>query len=224
MLVTYCRSSRRSRRPPEPLPERTRPLSHPRELRDPPRPPGAGPGRRAAASWRAAECGGLPVRSDGMRVLAACRQLRQPPSTPGAGQPLIRVRLPPQADDRGIRVRLPARFQEHGRVHPPVPGLGAPEAAEGEEDILTDMAGCRQEGHRCSSSCRCAGQANTTGSRHAFCQAPPCCCWIRLPSPARHCGQYRVAEVNTHGLASARGTTSLGTNTASRSRVDLLAS
>ena len=68
-----------------------------------------------------------------------------------------------------------------------------------------DMAGCRQEGHRCSSSCRCAGQANTTGSRHAFCQAPPCCCWIRLPSPARHCGQYRVAEVNTHGLASARG-------------------
>ena len=40
-----------------------------------------------------------------------------------------------------------------------------------------DMAGCRQEGHRCSSSRRCAGQANTTGSRHAFCQAPPCCCW-----------------------------------------------
>ena len=68
-----------------------------------------------------------------------------------------------------------------------------------------DMAGCRQEGHRCSSSCRCTGQASTTGSRHAFCQAPPCCCWIRLPSPARHCGQYRVAEVNTHGLARARG-------------------
>ena len=68
-----------------------------------------------------------------------------------------------------------------------------------------DRAGCRQEGHRCSSSRRCAGQANTTGSRHAFCQAPPCCCWMLLPSPARHCGQYRVAEVNTHGLASARG-------------------
>ena len=74
---------------------------------------------------------------------------------------------------------------------------GAPGAA--------DMGGCRQEGHRYSSSCRCAGQANTTGSRHAFCQAPPYCCWIRLPSPARHCGQYRVAEANTHGLASARG-------------------
>ena len=28
---------------------------------------------------------------------------------------------------------------------------------------------------------------------------------MQLPSPARHCGQYRVAEVNTHGLASARG-------------------
>src|SRR6185437_8062793 len=26
-----------------------------------------------------------------------------------------------------------------------------------------------------------------------------------LPSPARHCGQYRVAEVNIHGLASDRG-------------------
>ena len=74
---------------------------------------------------------------------------------------------------------------------------GAPGAA--------DMAGCRQEGHRCSSSRRCAGQVNTTGSRHAFCQAPPCCCWMRLLSPARHCGQYRVAEVNTHGLASDRG-------------------
>src|ERR1700730_6309677 len=67
------------------------------------------------------------------------------------------------------------------------------------------MAGCPQEGHRCSSSRRWSGQANTTGSRHVFCQAPPYWSWRGLPSPARHWGQYRVAEVNTHGLASDLG-------------------
>lgn len=69
----------------------------------------------------------------------------------------------------------------------------------------TDMAGCPQEGHRCSSRRRCTGQANTTGNRHVFCQGPPYCCRMWLPSPARHRGQYRVAEVKTHGLASDRG-------------------
>ena len=64
--------------------------------------------------------------------------------------------------------------------------------------MLRTWPGCRQDGHRCSSSRR-RRQANTTGSRHAFRQAPPCRCWTQLPSPARHCGQYRVAEAKTTG-------------------------
>ena len=57
--------------------------------------------------------------------------------------------------------------------------------------MLRTWLAAGRRGSRCSSSRRCAGQANTTGSRHAFCQAPPCCCWMSLLSPARHCGQYR---------------------------------
>ena len=64
------------------------------------------------------------------------------------------------------------------------PALGGVQAAvAGARDEQGGCSGpcrqgrCRQEGHRCSSSRRCAGQANTTGSRHAFRQAPPCCCW-----------------------------------------------
>src|SRR5215468_1586935 len=37
------------------------------------------------------------------------------------------------------------------------------------------------------------------GSRHSCCQ-PPEPCWLAAPSLARHCGQYRVELVDTHGL------------------------
>src|SRR5260370_23268570 len=39
------------------------------------------------------------------------------------------------------------------------------------------------------------------GSLQVLRQAPPYCCWMGLPSPARHCGQYRVAVVKSQGLA-----------------------
>src|ERR1022692_4441789 len=66
------------------------------------------------------------------------------------------------------------------------------------------MAGCLQDGHRCSSRRWWTGQANMAGSRQVLRQAPPYWSWTWLPSPARHCGQYRVAAVNTHGLATGR--------------------